>query len=120
LVIVSIVAGIAAYARYTYTMSVSSTLQIINQTAYCDSALTGMTGVDKIIGVQNLQKKGFLGIWSTVSGGTWTKTVYSRNIEMNNTLSGLSNGTYQLVSEFEVYCGNDFETVEKISREVTI
>ena len=120
LVVVSMVASVVAYARYAYTMSVTSTLQIINQTAYCDSHLTGMTGVTKIDGVQKLQKRNLLGNWSTVSGGTWTKTVQGRSINMNNTLSGLGSGRYRLVSEFTVYAGSNSEFVDKISQEVTI
>ncbi len=123
LVIVTMLLGISAYARYSYTAAVSCSLTISNKTAYCDSTAVGMNGVTKILATQYLEKKmTFTGYsyWETVSGGTWSNTVNGYDIEMINSKSSLTSGTYRLRTVFTVYSGTSYETVEKISAEKTI
>ncbi|MDR1690059.1 MAG: hypothetical protein LBS21_15865 [Clostridiales bacterium] len=121
LVIILTVLHADVYARYNYTSSVSSALTISGKTAYCNSRATGMSMVTKIAGVQYLQKKGLFGLWSTVENGTWTKTVNTNLIEMNNNQkSNLESGTYRVRTVFTVYSGNNSEEVEKISSEATV
>jgi hypothetical protein len=105
---------------YLYAATVKSTLVIQNGTATCSSELVGGTSVTKIIGYQYLQKKNSNDTWSTVSGGSWSKTENDTDLVMINTKSSLSPGTYQLKTVFYVYSGSNYETIEKVSNTVTV
>jgi hypothetical protein len=103
---------------YLYAATAASTLTISNSTATCSSTLVGGASVTKITGHQYLQKNN--GSWETISGGSWTKTVNDFDLYMNNTKSSLPSGSYRLRTIFYVYCGNNYEVIEKISNTVTI
>jgi hypothetical protein len=105
---------------YSYTATATSSLGIIGGTAYCSSILEGGASVTKITAHQYLQKKNSQNSWSTISGGSWTKTVNDFDLLMSNTKSSLSSGSYRLKTVFYVYSGTNYETIEKISSTVTI
>lgn len=107
----------AAQPRYAYTATVSSTLTISGTTAYCTSKATGMSKTSTVEGTQYLEKKTLLW-WDPVA--EWSATSTSNSLNMNNTKSGLSSGTYRLRTVFTVYSGNNSEEVEKISSEKII
>lgn len=109
---------VCAAPRYAYTTSVTSTLSVSSNTAYCKSTLRGDSTVTKIEAVQYLEKKNGTK-WQTVSGGTWNDSANSRYLTVSNSKSGLSSGTYRVRAVFTVYSGTSYETVEKISNEVT-
>lgn len=104
---------------YLYTYQAKSTLEISGKSATCKSSLTGMTSVTKISATQYLEKKNGTK-WETISGGTWSDSVNSSSLTMSNSKSNLSSGTYRLRTVFTVYCGNNYETVEKVSSEATV
>lgn len=123
--VLSMVSRITAYAvepRYAYTTSATSTLTISSGTAYCKSNAKGNGSVTKIVGTQYLEKRIGSGDddWSTVSGGTWINSTNNNSLTMSNSQSSLGSGTYRLRTVFTVYCGTSYETVEKLSKEVTI
>lgn len=109
---------VCAAPRYAYTTSVTSTLSISSNTAYCKSILRGDSTVTKIEAVQYLEKKNGTK-WQIVSGCTWSDSANSRYLTVSNSKSGLSSGTYRVRAVFTVYSGTSYETVEKISSEVT-
>jgi hypothetical protein len=104
---------------YLYAVSATSTLTISGSTATCTSELSGGSSVTRIVGTQYLQKKGILGIWSTVSSGTWSKSVDGLYLYMSNSKGSIDSGTYRLRTVFTVYSGNNSESIEKISSEAT-
>ena len=88
-----------AEMRYAYTISVSSRLSISSQTATCIS--TGSK-------------------WYSVTDEPWSASANNYTLTVSNSKSSLSSGTYRLRTVFTVYSGSDSETIEKISKEVTI
>lgn len=83
---------------------------------YCNSE-TAKT----IKAVQTLEKKSVFGNFTSVSGASWTKTVTTQNLSMNNTKSNLSSGTYRLKTVFTVTLSNGTsETVTVYSAEKTV
>lgn len=89
-----------AQPYYEMAFSAESKLSISGTTATCKSTLRGDPNVTKIVAVQTLEKQGFLWIWSTYDGTTWTKTVYSNTLTMSNTKTGLTSGKYRLKTVF--------------------
>ena len=108
-----------AEMRYAYTVSVSSKLSISNQKATCISTASGNSTVTKITAVQYLEKKSG-SKWYSVNDEPWSDSSSSNSLTFSNSKSSLSSGTYRLRTVFTVYSGSDSETVEKISKEVTI
>ena len=68
---------------------------------YC-SAKSADLDIESISVVMTLEKSGFLGIYSTVSGAKWTKTVNGRSITLSGSKSGLADGTYRVKAVFTV------------------
>lgn len=102
-----------------YTSSCSSTLKISGTTATCTSNATGYVGeTTKIVMDQTLQKKTSSGLCSKVS--SWSETDKGYKGSATNTISDLSKGTYRLKTVFTIYSGTNYETIEKISSEVTV
>lgn len=99
-----------------------SELYFNNSTATCKSTYyVSNSPVSSISATQTLEKKGLLGIYSSVSGANWTKTVNSYNLSMSNTKSNLSSGTYRLKTVFTVTLSNGTsETVTVYSAEKSI
>lgn len=84
-----------------------SLLYIINREATCNSTyFESEKPVKSIKGVQTLEKKNSYGGYSSVSGATWTKTVNSKSLQMNNTKSNLATGTYRLKTVFTATLSN--------------
>lgn len=104
----------------SYTSSCSSTLTISGTTATCTSSVTGYDATTKIVITQTLQKQNSSGIWTDVSGATWSSTINDCLGWSTNTKSGLSSGTYRLKSAFKVYVGNSYEPIVKYSQSKTI
>ena len=87
------------------------------KSTYCESN----SPVSSISATQTLEKKGLFGIYSSVSGASWTKTVTTQNLSMSNTKSNLSSGTYRLRTVFTVTLSNGTsETVTVYSAEKEI
>ena len=87
--------------------SKQSLLFIENRTATCNSSyFESQRPVKSIKCVQTLEKKNAYGGYSSVSGATWTKTVYTKNLVMENSKSNLANGTYRLKSVFTATLSN--------------
>ncbi len=105
---------------YLYTLSATSTLSISSSTATCTSELSSGSSVTKIVSKQYLEKKGLLGSWSTVTSGTWTKTIDTSYSLMINTKSNLGGGAYRLRTVFTVYSGSSSEEIEKISSKMKV
>jgi hypothetical protein len=103
---------------YLYAATATSTLTIDSGTATCSSALVGGASVTKITGHQYLQMNN--GCWETISNGHWEKTVNDFDLTMINTKPSLPAGTYRLKTIYYVYCGNNYEVIEKISYQVSI
>ena len=106
---------------YDQARDATSVLYINGAAATCKSEVSGYPDVTKIIAVQTLEKQGFLWIWGTYDSTTWTKTVYSKNLTMSNTKSGLASGKYRLKT---VYTLTDkqgkTETITVYSDEKTV
>ena len=108
-----------AAMRYAYAASVSSRLSISGQTATCISTAVGNSTVTKITAVQYLEKKSG-SKWYSVTDEPWSASANNYTLTVSNSKSSLSSGTYRLRTVFTVYSGSDSETIEKISKEVTI
>lgn len=50
----------------------------------------------------------------------WSDSNNARFLTMSNSKSNLTSGTYRLRTVFTVYSGTSYETVEKVSSEVTV
>ncbi len=73
-------------------------ISISGTTASCQTKVTVNDGVSSITVVQTLQKHWAFGIYSDVSGASWTKTGNNRTLTVSGTKSGLDSGTYQVKS----------------------
>lgn len=104
---------------YLYTYSAESNLSIVGDTAYCKSVIKGGSAVTQINATQYLEKKNG-SKWEAVSNGTWSDSIKKKSFTMSNSKSRLSSGTYRLRTVFTVYNGTNYETVEKVSSEVTV
>jgi len=105
--------------NYLYTGDVTSSLMISNGTATCSSKLTGSKSVSSISGKQYLERKNG-GKWEIVNDCSWSDSTCETSLKMSNTKDNLGNGTYRVRVVFTVYCGSDYEIVEKKSIEKTI
>lgn len=98
---------VTSYADSPSTFDIStanktSTLNISGTTATCKSVYQDGVTVQSIKIVQTLEKHSFLWFWDTV-GGEWTKTsTNTTSTSLTNTKSGLTSGTYRVVSVFTV------------------
>ena len=101
-----------AQPMYLYASNATSTLTINNGTAFCESTLSGTNDVTRIEATQYLEKK-TLFWWSDVN--SWSKTSYSKSLNMSNTEHNVGSGTYRLRTVFKVYSGSNSEEIEKIS-----
>jgi len=107
--------------QYDYTCSCVSELKVSGTTATCRSEAVGyINKTTQIVITQTLQKQNSSGIWTDVSGATWTSTINNYVGSATNTKSGLSSGTYRLKSAFKVYVGNSYEPIVKYSQSKTI
>lgn len=107
--------------QYSYISLCNSTLTISGNTATCKTSVTGnYNETTKIVITQTLQKQNSSGIWSDVSGTSWTTTIYNYVGSATNTKSGLSSGTYRLKSAIKVYVGNSYEPIVLYSQQKTI
>ncbi len=99
-----------------------SELYFNNGTATCRSIYAESSSpVSSISATQTLEKKGLFGIYSSVSGASWTKTVTTQNLSMSNTKSNLSSGTYRLKTVFTVTLkSGTTESVTVYSAEKTV
>lgn len=85
---------------YAIFNSLTSGISISGNTATCTSTATAGTA-SSISATQRLQKySGWLWFWDDVE--TWTQTENRTSFVMINSKSGLSSGTYRVVTEFTV------------------
>ena len=94
--------------EYSYTNSVSSSLTISGNTAYCSGTVVGKACADRIVATLRLQKK-VLWWWSDVK--TWAGSVDGNYLEMHEDEPLTSSGTYRTRIDATVYSGNDSEDV---------
>ncbi|MCM1059784.1 MAG: hypothetical protein NC452_05775 [Eubacterium sp.] len=104
---------------YAIAQNPKSTLNCVGTEASCYSNAKG-TNATSITATQTLQvQQG--NAWTTVKGASWTSTVSSSNISLQNTKSGLANGTYRLKSVFTLTNKDGkTETVTVYSEEKTV
>ena len=103
----------------TYLHSCSSTLSISGTTATCSSKASGYYGEATSVKIeQSLEMKKSSGKWEEVD--SWSETDEGYVGSATNYKYNLSKGTYRLKSTFTVYCGSDYEVVEKYSYEKTV
>lgn len=108
--------GVTVYAveaRYAYTTSVTSTLNISNGTAYCKSSAKGNSTVTQIDGIQYLEKKNGDN-WDIVA--SWSDSSSRNSLNMSNSKDNIGSGTFRVRTVFTVYSGSSSEVVEKISK----
>lgn len=108
--------GVTVYAveaRYAYTTSVTSTLNISNGTAYCKSSAKGNSTVTQIDGIQYLEKKNGDN-WDIVA--SWSDSSSRNSLNMSNSKDNIGRGTFRVRTVFTVYSGSSSEVVEKISK----
>lgn len=108
--------GVTVYAveaRYAYTTSVTSTLNISNGTAYCKSSAKGNSTVTQIDGIQYLEKKNGDN-WDIVA--SWSDSSSRNSLNMSNSKDNVGSGTFRVRTVFTVYSGSSSEVVEKISK----
>lgn len=103
----------AVEARYAYTTSVTSTLNISNGTAYCKSSAKGNSTVTQIDGIQYLEKKNGDN-WDIVD--SWSDSSSRNSLNMSNSKDNIGSGTFRVRTVFTVYSGSSSEVVEKISK----
>lgn len=83
---------------YELADTANAYLSISGTTASCQTKVTASDGVSSITVVQTLQKHWAFGIYSDVSGASWTKTINGRTLTVSGTKSELDSGTYQVKS----------------------
>lgn len=105
---------------YVYATKVSSLLSISGTTATCESKVTGLSTVTKIVVVQTLEKHWAFGWFFGVDGASWTKTVNSSSATASNKKYSLDGGTYRLKTEVTLYSGSQSETITVYSDEKTV
>lgn len=108
-------------SEYAIASDPVSLLTINNGVASCISATDGLDCI-QISVTQTLQKySGWLWIWDNVEGASWSKTVNLNSISLSNSKSGLSSGTYRLMSVFTLTnSSGQSETITIYSSEKTI
>lgn len=89
--------------RYSVVFSPSILLNISGSSADCFCDGSGDSNeIQSISVVMTLEKSGFLGIYSAVSGAKWTKTANGRSITLTGSKSGLADGTYRVKAVFTI------------------
>lgn len=104
---------------YLYTGSVESSLDIVGDTAYCESVITGDNTVTQIYATQYLEKKNG-NKWEVVRNCTWSDSVKGKSLTISNSKDNLDRGTYRVRTVGTVYSGSKSEPVSDTSKEVTI
>ena len=108
-------------SEYTIGRNAISSLSISQGTATCTSRVEGFDCV-QISVTQTLQKySGWFWSWDDVAGACWSTTVNQNSVWLSNSKSGLSSGTYRLMSVFTLTNSNgQTETITIYSSEKTI
>ena len=84
-----------------------SVLTISSNNAKCTSTyVESNTQVRSIKVVQVLEKKNSNGTFTSVSGGTWTTTVYSSTASVTSEKKSITSGTYRLKTVFTATLSN--------------
>ena len=95
--------------EFAYATYATNGLSISGNTATCTSDITANPGVTRIV-VTNYLERNVSGSWVVVA--SWkASTMSSTELSTNDTYTGLSNGTYRLTTEFEVYVGISRELI---------
>ena len=99
-----------------------SLLDIVYGTADCKSTFhSGNSEIKSVTAVQTLEKRNTANRWSSVSGGTCSKTASAKRFLLSNSVSNLSSGCYRLKTVFTVkYKDGRSETVTVYSTEKTV
>lgn len=107
--------------EYAIARNPISVLAIDQGTASCTSSTNGGNCV-QISVTQTLQKySGWFWSWDNVAGACWSTTVNQNSVWLSNTKSGLSSGTYRLMSVFTLTnSSGQMETITIYSSEKTI
>lgn len=104
---------------YEIARSPQSVLTCIGSQATCCSDARGMN-TSSITATQTLQKRQD-NAWTAVDGASWTSTVSTSSISIQNTKSGLASGTYRLKTVFNLTDKDGkTETVTVYSEEKTV
>lgn len=108
-------------SEYSIAISPISLLAINQGTATCTSRTNGGDCI-QISVTQTLQKySGWFWSWDDVPNASWSKSVNLNSISLSNSKSGLSSGTYRLMSVFTlVNSSGQTETITVYSSERTI
>lgn len=93
----------------TYCISCTSSLTMSGSTAICTSTVLGTSSVTKITVNQTLQKKNTSGGWSNITH--WNTPISGSSGTVTNQKSGLSSGTYRLLTVAVFYAGSASEQV---------
>ncbi|HBH95103.1 MAG TPA: hypothetical protein DDX91_05075 [Ruminococcaceae bacterium] len=106
---------------YDIADSAYSELNIVGTKAECVSKVSG-DNTTKITVEQTLQKySGWFWIWDDVDGASWTRTENKSSVNLSNTKSGLTSGTYRVKSMFTLTDKNGkTETLTIYSDEVSV
>ena len=99
---------------YEIAINPTAYITISGTSAICESSVSGLsTKVSSITVVQTLQKHLAFGIYTDVSGASWTKSVDGRNISISKSKSGLDSGTYRVKAVFTLTANDG--TVETVT-----
>lgn len=99
----------------------TSRLSINGKSATCTSRADGVDAVSITV-EQTLEKySGWFTIWNDVDDASWTKYINGDSINVSNTKSGLSTGTYRLKSVFTLKnSSGKTETITIYSKEAKV
>lgn len=105
--------------RYNYTNTIYSELSISNNTATCNSKVTGDPSmVTKIEITQSLEELLSNGWWYRHQ--SWSKTFYNWYAIYTTTGTVPHSGTYHVRTVAKVYAGSNYETISVYSNNVTV
>ncbi len=95
--------SVTVVPMYVDHLDTNASINFSGDSASCRCSASGDASVIASISVEmTLQKSGLLGIYSNVSGASWSKTVTGSSISLSGTKSGLSGGTYRVKAVFTV------------------
>lgn len=105
--------------RYNYTNTIYSELSISNNTATCNSKVSGNPSlVTKIEITQSLEEQLSNGWWYRHQ--SWSKTFYDWYAIYTTTGTIPYSGTYHVRTVARVYAGSNYETIAIYSNNVTV
>lgn len=97
----------------TIVVYCTSSLSISGSTATCTSSVLGTSSVTKIYVTQALQKANSSGGWTNVNH--WNDWVYGNAGTVKHTQSGITSGTYRVLTVATFYAGSTTERASSTS-----